>query len=91
MALDDSVPTSEDPSISFEAYLDLVNPASGAGTNLADTLASDVTVVEADPISATSEGDGDSSTWLLLVGAIVILAVGTGVVMMTRQRKTRSA
>ena len=54
MALGDSAPTSSDPSISFEAYLDLVNPASGAGTNLADTLATDVTILATDQTPAPS-------------------------------------
>lgn len=47
LAIADSVPTSATPSVSFESYLDLINPATGAGTNLADTLSSDVLLVAA--------------------------------------------
>ena len=35
------------PMIAFEVYLDQINPASGSGTNLADTYAQEVTVLPA--------------------------------------------
>ena len=55
------------PLMSFEAYLDQVNPASGAGTNLADTASTDVDVAstgDASPDTAsidTSSGDTASA------------------------------
>ena len=78
--------------MTFEAYLDLVNPASGAGTNLADTLGSDVNVVSADQIPTSPEADGSSSTtWLVVTGVVLIAAVGAGTVIARRRRHSSAS
>ncbi|MCU1394025.1 MAG: hypothetical protein JWM34_2453 [Ilumatobacteraceae bacterium] len=49
------------PLLSMEVYLDQVNPGSGAGTNIADTGATDISV-NADGTPATDAATADTST-----------------------------
>ncbi|MCU1364849.1 MAG: hypothetical protein JWN39_488, partial [Ilumatobacteraceae bacterium] len=62
-SIDGSIaPDGDGPLLSFEAYLDQINPASGAGTNLADTNFTDVVVTPsgvapADTVSADTTVD----------------------------------
>lgn len=61
------VPDGNGPLLSMEAYLDQVNPGSGAGTNLADTTAGDIEVTASGvtPVPATvdtsSAATGDTT------------------------------
>ncbi|MCU1397802.1 MAG: hypothetical protein JWN62_911 [Acidimicrobiales bacterium] len=64
-------PDGDGPLLSFEAYLDQINPASGAGTNLADTGFTDVVVtpsgvapsdtVSVDTVSADTAAPDDTA------------------------------
>ena len=62
ISLADSVVNSSDrPLMSFEAYLDQVNPASGAGTNLADTASTDIDVVSGGGSSSSTADTSDEA------------------------------
>ena len=55
MSLDTAVPSDvSGPLMSIEVYLDQVNPASGAGTNIADTGATNISVTHVSTDSANS-------------------------------------
>jgi hypothetical protein len=84
IALHDTVLTADAPMLAMEAYLDVINPANGAGTNLADTLASDVTV------SAPDDEGSSPPIGLLIVGAVLFLAVAAGIPVVTRRRNHNS-
>ncbi len=62
MSLDTAVPSDVGgPLMSIEVYLDQVNPASGAGTNIADTGATDISVTTHSSDSANSVAAGDTA------------------------------
>ncbi len=63
MSLDSAVPsTVSGPLMSIEVYLDQVNPASGAGTNIADTGATDISVTGSSTDSANSGAGGETTS-----------------------------
>jgi hypothetical protein len=62
MSLDTAVPSDvSGPLMSIEVYLDQVNPASGAGTNIADTGATNISVTHVSTDSANSIAGGDTT------------------------------
>ncbi|CAN5551073.1 hypothetical protein BH10ACT2_BH10ACT2_13520 [soil metagenome] len=95
VAIDDSVPTSTEPLLQFEAFLDIINPATGAGTNLADTFASDVSVVDTTDSGTTGSGtasdSSDSSTWLIVAVVVVVLVAAAATVVVVRRRRKAAA
>lgn len=69
------------PQLSLEAYLDQINPASGAGTTIADTYATDVRLVPPQP--------GYLTAWRYVGIALVVLFVTIGIVFLVRRSRSR--
>ena len=81
VALASNVPVSQKGSLlAFEGYLDQINPADGTGATLADTYAYQVKV----PSEASSNTTG---TALIAIGAILVLAVGGGLIWHSARRQ----
>jgi hypothetical protein len=85
LALAGNVPhsTTARPLISVEAYLDQVDDASGSGTTLADTYASDVKVPTAARTSSTTRNI------LIGVAAVAAVALAAGAIVYRRRSRGR--
>jgi LPXTG-motif cell wall-anchored protein len=75
-------PSTAAPLISFEAYLDQVNTASGSTATLADTYATDIKVTSP-PQSNTLQ------IVLIAIGAVVVVLAVIGVLLLWRRRRNQ--
>jgi hypothetical protein len=80
LSADEALPMSTTPQLSLEAYLDQENLASGAGTTIADTYATDVRFAPPTPWY--------QSPWLYVGGGLfLLLAIAVVIVLLVRRSR----
>lgn len=85
LTLDGEVPTSaKGPQLSLEAFLDEVNAATGAGTTVADTYATDVRIA---PASAWIVRPRILSAFGVAAGFVVLVLMPLAIVRLVRSRR----